>query len=109
MTPTELQAALEQGSEVVKLFPAGDLGIGYFRSLLGPFPALPVLVVGNIRQDNLAAFLRAGAVGAGIGSQLTQIDWEQPDFAGVEARTRTLLTLAREAHAGEESDPSLSP
>ncbi len=94
MTPTEIQAARAQGSAVVKLFPAGDLGAGYLRSLLGPYPDLPLLVVGNIHAGNLAAFLQAGALGAGIGSYLTQTDWTRPDFALLEDRARELLAAA---------------
>lgn len=95
MTPTEIQAARDQGSEVVKLFPAGDLGPGYLKSLLGPYPDLPLLVVGNIGADNLATFLQAGAVGAGVGSYLTRTDWARPDFGMLEGRARALLDVAR--------------
>lgn len=95
MTPTEIQAARDQGSEVVKLFPAGDLGPGYLKSLLGPYPDLPLLVVGNIGADNLATFLQAGAVGAGVGSYLTRTDWTKPDFGMLEGRARALLEVAR--------------
>jgi 2-dehydro-3-deoxyphosphogluconate aldolase / (4S)-4-hydroxy-2-oxoglutarate aldolase len=95
MTPGEISAARAQGSAVVKLFPAGDLGVGYARSLFGPYPDLPLLVVGNIHAENLRAFLDAGAIGAGIGSHLTQTDWQQPDFALLERRARTLLDLLR--------------
>ena len=93
-TPTELQQALSDGSSVVKLFPAGDLGLGYLKSLFGPYPDLPLLVVGGIDQHNLGAFLEAGAVGAGIGSYLTKTDWNAPDFALLETRARQLLETA---------------
>ena len=91
MTPTEIQQARAQGSAVVKLFPAGDLGVGYLKSLLGPYPDLPLLVVGNIHAGNFGEFLKAGALGAGIGSYLTQTDWTNPDFDGLERRARSLL------------------
>ena len=97
MTPTELLSARAQGSQVVKLFPAGPLGSGYLRSLLGPYPDLRVLVVGGIDESNLGEFLRSGAVGAGIGSYLTQTDWDQPDFALLAGRARALLKIARSA------------
>ena len=101
MTPTELLSARSQGSEVVKLFPAGDLGSGFLRSLLGPYPDLRVLAVGGINEGNLGAFLRAGALGAGIGSYLTQTDWNSPDFALLGRRARALLEMAQTdaAHA----------
>ncbi|WP_425145160.1 bifunctional 4-hydroxy-2-oxoglutarate aldolase/2-dehydro-3-deoxy-phosphogluconate aldolase [Deinococcus sp.] len=91
MTPSEVQTARQQGSEVVKLFPAGDLGSGYLRSLLGPYPDLSVLVVGNIGQHNLGEFIRAGALGAGIGSYLTRTDWNTPDYGELARRAPHLL------------------
>ena len=96
-TPSELQQARAEGSEVVKLFPAGDLGVGYLKSLFGPYPGLPVLAVGGIDAGNLADFLRAGALGAGIGSSLTRTDWQRPDFEGLEERAREIMRIAREA------------
>lgn len=97
MTPSEIQQARAQGSGVVKLFPAGDLGVGYLKSLLGPYPELPLLVVGNIGPANLADFLRAGALGAGIGGALTRTDWNAPDFQQLEAGAAQLVALTRGA------------
>ncbi|GAA4006632.1 bifunctional 4-hydroxy-2-oxoglutarate aldolase/2-dehydro-3-deoxy-phosphogluconate aldolase [Deinococcus rubellus] len=94
MTPTEIMQAREQGSEIVKLFPAGDLGPGYVRSLLGPYPDLKLLVVGGLGASNLAAFMRAGAGGAGIGGSLTRTDWNAPDWVALDARARALIALA---------------
>lgn len=94
MTPTEVQIARAQGSTVVKLFPAGDLGMGYLKSLLGPYPDLQVLVVGNIDEHNLASFLTAGALGAGIGSALTRTNWANPDWNAMEQRATRLLKIA---------------
>ena len=96
-TPTELQQALSEGSRVVKLFPAGDLGLGYLKSLFGPYPDLPLLVVGGIDKHNLRAFLQAGALGAGIGSYLTKTDWNTPEFALLETRARDLLEIAEQS------------
>lgn len=93
MTPTEIMQAWAQGSEVVKLFPAGPLGPGYVKSLLGPYPDLKLLVVGGLGASNLPEFLQAGALGAGIGGSLTCTDWANPDWAGLDARARELIGL----------------
>jgi len=93
MTPTEIMQAREQGSQVVKLFPAGDLGPGYVKSLLGPYPDLKLLVVGGLDASNLSAFMQAGAVGAGIGGSLTRTDWRAPDWAALDLRARELIAL----------------
>ena len=71
MTPTEAFAALAAGAHGLKLFPA-ELAqppvVKALRAVLPP-PAR-LLPVGGITTANLAAFLAAGADGAGIGSAL---------------------------------------
>ena len=36
-TPSEVAKALSYGADIIKLFPAGQLGVPYFKSLKGPF------------------------------------------------------------------------
>ena len=91
LSPTEIMAARAQGSEVVKLFPAGVMGPGYVRDLRGPYPDLSLLVVGGVTADNAAEFMRAGAVGVGVGSYLTSTDWDHPDFGLLGRRAAELL------------------
>lgn len=35
LTPTEIVTAWEAGADIVKLFPAGELGIGYIKAVRG--------------------------------------------------------------------------
>lgn len=70
MTPTEIVQAREWGADYVKLFPASSLGVDYFKSILAPISNIPILVVGGIDISNITSFLKAGAVGAGIGGKL---------------------------------------
>ena len=70
MTPTEILTAYNAGADFVKVFPAGDLGVTYFKSVRAPLKHVPMLVVGGITPENIASFLDAGALGAGISSYL---------------------------------------
>ena len=70
MTPTEIIDAYEAGAEMVKLFPAGNLGLSYCKAIMAPINHVPLIAVGGIDADNLSAFLQAGFMGAGIGSNL---------------------------------------
>jgi len=72
LTPTEVQYAWSLGAAVVKLFPAGDMGISYVKSLRGPLNHIPLLAVGGIDENNLRSFLDAGVIGAGIGSNIVK-------------------------------------
>ncbi len=70
-TPTEAFAAIYAGASAVKLFPAGNLGIGYVKSLLAVLPSeIPKVVVGGVDENNLAEFKKLGIDGFGIGSSL---------------------------------------
>lgn len=70
ITPTEIYQAHRHGADFIKLFPAGTLGIEYFKQLRGPFDQIPFMAVGGITANNIAAFREAGAIGFGIGSAI---------------------------------------
>ncbi len=69
-TPTEIMTAHRAGADFVKLFPAGDLSTSYLKAIKAPLSHIDILAVGGVDENNVAAFLSAGAVGAGIGSSL---------------------------------------
>lgn len=96
MTPTEIALARSLGSNIVKLFPAAPLGPAYVRALLGPYPDVEALAVGGIGPSNLAEFLKAGALGGGIGGALTRQDWSHPDFTRTVQIARQLVQIVAE-------------
>ncbi|CAB3873381.1 2-dehydro-3-deoxy-6-phosphogalactonate aldolase [Achromobacter denitrificans] len=70
-TPTEAYAALAAGADVLKMFPAEQLGpavLKAWRAVLRP--PLALVPVGGITPDNLSSYARAGASGFGLGSAL---------------------------------------
>jgi 2-dehydro-3-deoxyphosphogluconate aldolase/(4S)-4-hydroxy-2-oxoglutarate aldolase len=69
-TATEVLQAWRAGAVVVKLFPAGSVGPGYIKDVLGPLRDVPLLPTGGVTLDNATAFLQAGAWGLGMGSAL---------------------------------------
>ena len=75
LTPSEAVDAWEAGAGFVKIFPAGSLGPGYVRALRAPLSHIPFLAVGGISPDNIADFMRAGCVGAGVGGNLCNKEW----------------------------------
>ena len=74
-TPTEAAEAWDAGASFVKIFPAEPLGPGYIKALRAPLSHIPFLAVGGVGPDNIADFLRAGCVGAGVGGSLTNGEW----------------------------------
>lgn len=90
MTPGEIATARGLGVRFIKLFPASALGPDYLRALLGPYPDLELLVVGGVHSGNLGAYLRAGALGAGVGGALARVD---EGYASAKAEAAALLQL----------------
>lgn len=75
LTPTEAVEAFDAGASYVKLFPAGILGPEYVKAIMAPLSHIPFLAVGGIGPDNIADFMKAGCVGAGVGGNLTNKEW----------------------------------
>lgn len=69
-TASEAFAALDAGAQMLKLFPASTYGTQHVRALRAVLPPIPLFVVGGVTPLNLADFLSAGSVGAGIGGEL---------------------------------------
>ncbi len=72
-TATEAFAALEAGAHALKLFPAETLGVAGMKALISVLPpGTPLWPVGGVTPQSIAPWVRAGATGFGIGSQLFQ-------------------------------------
>lgn len=73
-TPTEIVTAWRAGADLVKVFPAGQLGPTYIKDVRGPLPNIPLVPTGGVNVGNCAAFLAAGAYTVAVGSQLVGKD-----------------------------------
>jgi 2-dehydro-3-deoxyphosphogalactonate aldolase len=70
-TVTEAFAALAAGADVLKMFPAEQLGPNVVKAWRAVIPANVALIpVGGITPAGMAAFVAAGASGFGLGSAL---------------------------------------
>ena len=85
-TPTEIAHAWSRGVAAVKLFPASIGGPALVRAILGPLSGVPVMVTGGVDGSNIADFLAAGAVAAGVGGWLVDAE----DLATVSERAEVL-------------------
>lgn len=95
MTPTEIAGAYNAGAQIIKLFPAGNLGLGYCKAVMAPLNHIPMIAVGGVDQYNLPSFLKAGFLGAGIGSNLTDRRLIQAgDYQGLKALAEEFMAAA---------------
>jgi 2-dehydro-3-deoxyphosphogluconate aldolase / (4S)-4-hydroxy-2-oxoglutarate aldolase len=69
-TPTEIQAAYENGADIVKVFPADVVGMAFFKAIKAPMPHLKLMPTGGVTLTNAGEWLRAGACAVGVGTAL---------------------------------------
>lgn len=101
MSPTEARIAMRAGADIVKIFPAGAVGPGYIKDLLGPLPDGRFMAVGGVNLENIAEFLQAGAMAAGVGGALLDTTLiAAGDMAGLTALAGRFLDAAAGREGG---------
>ena len=69
-TPTEIVAAWKGGADIIKIFPASLGGPELIKDLRGPFPQIKFLPTGGVMLENVAQFIKAGAVAVAVGGNI---------------------------------------
>jgi len=72
-SPTEIQEAWDLGSDIVKVFPANQLGPSYIKAVRAPMPHLNIMPTGGVSKDNVHEWLAAGCCALGVGSALVDM------------------------------------
>ena len=84
-TVTEILHAMEKGCELVKVFPAGNVGgPSFVKNVLAPLPWAMIMATGAVEptEENLSAWAKSGVTAVGMGSKLfpkealTSEDWD---------------------------------
>jgi 2-dehydro-3-deoxyphosphogluconate aldolase/(4S)-4-hydroxy-2-oxoglutarate aldolase len=96
-TPTEAFSAAGAGADLVKIFPARQLGgPDYIRAMLGPLPDLRLVPTGGVQVEDAANYLRAGAFAVGVGGSAFDVTLPDDELA---RRARALALLATRGSA----------
>ena len=71
-TISEVGQAQELGCDIVKVFPGDVLGPKFVKGLMAPMPWSRIMVTGGVEpsEENLSAWIKAGAFCVGMGSKL---------------------------------------
>jgi 2-dehydro-3-deoxyphosphogalactonate aldolase len=97
-TASEAFDALDAGAQALKLFPATTYGPGHVKALRAVLPPVPLFAVGGITPENLGDYLRAGCIGAGLGSDLYR-PGQDPARTAVQARAFVAAYRAAQGQA----------
>ena len=88
-TVSEMVRAMELGCDLVKVFPAGNVGgPSFVKNVLGPLPWAMIMATGAVEptEDNLKAWAASGVTAVGMGSKLFPKDkLAAGDWAGIAA------------------------
>jgi 2-dehydro-3-deoxyphosphogluconate aldolase/(4S)-4-hydroxy-2-oxoglutarate aldolase len=99
MTPTEILTAWNAGADMVKVFPAAQLGgPEYIKALRGPLPQILLVPTGGVNIQNAGSFIKAGAIALGVGGELVDKKaMKEKKFHIITENTRAFLMAIREA------------
>jgi 2-dehydro-3-deoxyphosphogluconate aldolase/(4S)-4-hydroxy-2-oxoglutarate aldolase len=99
-TPTEILHAWELGADFVKVFPAEVGGPAYIKAVRAPLPQVKMIAVGGVSLETAGAFIRAGAVALGVGSNLVNKKTvAERRFDQLTATAKALSQAVREARS----------
>ena len=97
---SEISRAEELGAEVVKIFPAQQVGGPKFvAAVKGPSPWSSIMPTGGVepKEENLRAWFEAGVHCVGMGSQLISKDLiAAGDWAQLKERTREAIEIIQQ-------------
>ena len=84
LTPSEIVNAWEAGADIVKLFPADDMGYHYIWNLKGPLPHIPLLASGGVNPETIPTYLEYGVAAVGTGVSIINRDMlAADDYEGI--------------------------
>ena len=98
-TPSEIEAALEKGLDVVKFFPAEPLGgLRYLKAVAAPYGGVGFIPTGGVGAENLADWLAFDRVVACGGSWMAPKAWiEAGEFARITQEVERAMSIVRAA------------
>ncbi len=98
LTPSEAALAYNSGADIVRIFPAGNLGPAYIKALKAPLKHIPMTAVGGVNPANCADFIKAGCIGVGCGGNLVSKELvEKGDFETITKTAEAYMEALKNA------------
>ncbi|WP_088042577.1 bifunctional 4-hydroxy-2-oxoglutarate aldolase/2-dehydro-3-deoxy-phosphogluconate aldolase [Bacillus sp. EAC] len=70
ITITEIKTALENGVDIIKLFPGNAFGPDYIKAVKAPLPHVNIMPTGGVSLENADQWIKNGCVAIGVGGNL---------------------------------------
>lgn len=88
-TPSEITLALNQGADIIKVFPVSSMGPSYIKDILAPLNNTQLLPTGGVDATNINEYINVGAIGVGVSSSIVKTN--------LAIDNETLTTIKRNA------------
>ena len=96
LTPTEIEKAWSAGAMMVKVFPASQMGAGYFNTVRGPFNRVLLMAVGGVDSSNAVEYLKAGASAVAIGGSVFRMSrMKNKEFDSIKIAITDLVSTVK--------------
>ncbi len=95
-SPTEIMQSVEEGADIVKLFPA-EIGPAYVAAVLAPFAHVPLMPAGGVSAANARTWFDAGVCAVGVGSTITKAARPDGDYTRVTTAAEAFLAAVHAA------------
>jgi 2-dehydro-3-deoxyphosphogluconate aldolase / (4S)-4-hydroxy-2-oxoglutarate aldolase len=97
-TIKEVIDGMEGGADIIKVFPGEILGPAFIKAVKGPLPQAQLMPTGGVSVENVADWIKAGAVAIGAGGNLTA-GAKTGDYASITRVARQFVEKIKEARA----------
>jgi 2-dehydro-3-deoxyphosphogalactonate aldolase len=106
-TSTEAFAALEAGADMLKVFPGEQIAPAAVKAWRAVLPRdVPLVIVGGITPERMAAYAAAGASGFGLGSALYKPGMSAAEVGRIAATYVSAWERIGAADGGDERGPA---
>jgi len=101
ITPTEVFNAWTLGGDIIKIFPASNVGgASYLKALKGPFPQIPLCPTGGVNLQTIGDFVKAGASAVGVGGELvSKAAIDKGDYVQITDLARQYVAALKQARS----------
>lgn len=96
MTIEGVVKAMELGADILKIFPGEAFGPKIIKAIKGPLPQANMMPTGGVSIDNVAEWIKAGAVAVGAGGSLTA-GADTGDYASITSLASQFVSKIKEA------------
>ena len=100
-TTSEIGMAENLGINIVKIFPAKQLGgPAFIKAVKAVFPTMQFMTTGGVEptQEDISSWFKSGVAAVGIGSQLFPADWlANGQFDKVAAHVKSIIEYIHKA------------